>query len=214
MATIGVFDSGIGGLSVVKAIEQAMPDAAVIFKNDTEHMPYGNKSPEQLLELVFPLFRQFEAAHCDAIVIACNTVTTTLIEQLRALFSIPLVGIEPMIKPASQLTSSKIVAVCATPTTLSSQRYHELKDTFAARITVLEPDCSQWASMIEHDQVQENAIRLQIDEVCNAGADVIVLACTHYHWIEELINTTINGRAMLLQPEQAIITQLQRVLAK
>ncbi len=214
MATIGVFDSGIGGLSVVMAIEQAMPDAIVIFKNDTEHMPYGNKSPEQLLELVVPLFRQFEAAHCDAIVIACNTVTTTLIEQLRALFSIPLVGIEPMIKPASQLTSSKIVAVCATPTTLSSQRYHELKDTFAAHITVLEPDCSQWASMIEHDQVQENAIKLQIDEVCNAGADVIVLACTHYHWIEELINTTINGRATLLQPEQAIITQLQRVLAK
>lgn len=209
---IGVFDSGIGGLSVAQAIERSVPDCNVIFRNDHEHMPYGKRSPKQLLKLVIPIFKELEAEGCDVIVVACNTVTTTLISTLRQQFSIPLVGIEPMVKPACLNTKSKVVAVCATPTTLKSPRYKELKKLYGSGVKILEPDCSDWSYMIEHNQVDDQKIRERITDVLNKKADVIVLACTHYHWIEDKIKAMARSQAKVIQPEQAVIKQLKRVL--
>lgn len=213
MRTIGVFDSGMGGVSVADAIKQALPEHQVVFRNDAEHLPYGSKPPEQLLSYVVPILEEMAAAGCEVIVIACNTVTTTLIEELRARVSVPLVGIEPMIKPAAKLSKSGVIAVCATPTTLASSRFEWLKKTYAPHTIVLEPDCSDWAFMIETKQVDREKVRIRIDEACKAGADVIVLGCTHYHWIEEIINDITKARAKVIQPETAIIEQLKRVLA-
>lgn len=212
MSRIGVFDSGIGGLSVAKAIENAFPGDKVLFASDKEHMPYGDKSPSQVLVFVLPILEQMVQEGCDVIVIACNTVTTTLIEELRARVPVPLVGIEPMVKPAAAKTKSGIIAVCATPATLASGRYAWLKVTFAQGVTVLEPDCSQWAYMIEHNQVNESKLRTQISELCDAGADVIVLGCTHYHWIEDIIQQIAAERAVAIQPEAPVLAQLRRVL--
>ncbi|HEY5152842.1 MAG TPA: glutamate racemase [Candidatus Saccharimonadales bacterium] len=211
---IGVFDSGVGGLSVANAIREAIPDIDVVLREDREHVPYGSRSPEEILGFVVPIFREMVDAGCQVIVVACNTVTTTLIEDLRRRFEIPLVAIEPMVKPASELTKSKVIAVCATPTTLASPRYAWLKETYAGGITVLEPDCSDWTEMIEHQQVDRRKIADRINEVLEAGADVIVLACTHYHWIEEEIVAMAAGKAEVIQPEQAVIKQLKRVLGQ
>ncbi len=211
MTTIGVFDSGIGGKSVANAIEKAMPDAKVLFVNDTKHVPYGTKSPEELYTLVLPILNTL-SEKCDVIVIACNTVSTTLIDQLRAKVPVPLIAMEPMVKPAAEATKTGIIAVCATPTTLASKRYAWLKDTYAKGIQVLEPDCSDWSYMIETNTVDREQIRQRVDAVCEAGADVIVLGCTHYHWIEDIIRQVAAGRATVLQPEQPVITQLKRVL--
>jgi glutamate racemase len=214
MATIGVFDSGIGGLSVAQAIERALPDDTVIFRNDAAHMPYGDKAPQELLELAVPVLQSLVDDGCEVIVIACNTLTTTLITQLRERISVPLVGMEPAVKTGAALTKSKVIAVCATPGTLGSARYQWLKGSFAADVRVIEPDCAQWAYMIEHNQVNQAVIAKQIDEVCDAGADVIVLGCTHYHWIEEEIRTHAKDRAVVIQPEKPVIRQLQRVLGR
>ena len=211
MHTIGVFDSGIGGLSVAKTIQAAFPDAHVIFRDDHEHMPYGSKPPEVVLQLVVPILQQLADAGCDVIVIACNTVTTTLIAQLRELINVPLVGIEPMIKPAAAQTKSGVIAVCATPATLGSERYGHLKQKYASHLTVLEPDCSQWAAMIEQNHINETQIRAQIEQVCEQGADVIVLGCTHYHWIADLIASIANGRANVIHPEDAIVRRLTKL---
>lgn len=213
MAVIGVFDSGIGGLSVANAITEAMPEHSVIFKNDTAHMPYANKSSDELLTLVTPILDSLVSEGCEVIVIACNTVTTTIIPELRERIKVPLIGMEPMVKPASELTKSKVIAVCATPTTLASERYKELKQTYAEGITVLEPDCSNWSYLIETDQIDRQAIAATTDEVCSKGADVIVLGCTHYHWIEDLIKEASKSKATVLQPEQPVVAQLERVLA-
>jgi glutamate racemase len=213
MRTIGVFDSGMGGLSVANAVKKALPDHTVIFKDDASHLPYGSKPPKEVLGYVIPILQEMIESGCEVIVIACNTVTTTLIEELRSIISVPLVGIEPMIKPAAKLTKSGTIAVCATPTTLNSKRYQWLKETYAPDTTILEPDCSDWAFMIETKQVDRDKIRIRIDEACKAGADVIVLGCTHYHWIEDIIAETTAGRAEVIQPEQAIIQQLKRVIA-
>jgi glutamate racemase len=136
-----------------------------------------------------------------------------LIDRLRTEIDIPLIAVEPMIKPAVKLSKTAVIAVCATPTTLSSERYSWLKDTYAKDITVLEPDCSDWAYMIETDQLDRHKIYSLIDEACKMDADVIVLGCTHYHWIENIIEETADGRAQVIQPEQPIIDEVKRVLA-
>ncbi|HUS26124.1 MAG TPA: glutamate racemase [Nevskiaceae bacterium] len=209
-----MFDSGAGGLSVVHAIKKILPEYEVLCVDDQEHLPYGDKSPEELLRLVTPILKDMQRQGCVVIVIACNTVTTTIIKELRKRIDIPLVGMEPMVKPAAAVTKTGVIAVCATPATLASTRYAWLKATYAKDVKVLEPDCSQWAYMIEHDQVNEAKIKTQIDEVCDSGADVIVLGCTHYHWIEKTIQHLARKRAVVVQPEQPVIAQLKRVLAR
>ena len=212
MIKIGVFDSGIGGLSVANTIKQTVSDVEVVFVNDVEHVPYGNKTPEKLLDLVSPVLDDLVQKGCQVIVIACNSVTTTIITELRARCSVPLIGMEPMIKPASVLTKSGVVAVCATPLTLRSQRYAYLKQEYASHVQVIEPDCSEWASMIENNQIDRQKIIEQVGDIREAGADVIVLGCTHYHWIEELIRKAAGPPITVLQPEVPVVAQLQRVL--
>lgn len=212
MRTIGVFDSGRGGISVAEAVKYAFPADEIIFCEDSQNLPYGSKAPELLLELVTPILLEMVERGCEVIVIACNTVTTTLIDQLRERVPVPLVGIEPMVKPAAEQTKTMVIAVCATPTTLASSRYAQLKDTYAKSIMVLEPDCSDWAEMIESNSIDKEKIDKRIRGVLNAGADIIVLGCTHYHWIEEDIQKLAENKATVLQPEAAIINQLHRVL--
>jgi glutamate racemase len=211
---IGVFDSGVGGRSVANAIRKAVPEHEVLYAQDKKNVPYGMKSPETLFELVLPILQDLVSKDCEVIVIACNTVTTTIIPDLRKALPVPLVGIEPMVKPAVKLTKTGVVAVCATPTTLASKRYNELKKRYAQDVTVIEPDCSRWADMIEKDAIDQALIRDVVEESIQRGADVIVMGCTHYHWIEKIVERIALDRAIVLQPEEAVIKQLKRVLAR
>lgn len=212
--TIGVFDSGAGGLSVARTIEKALPQHTVIFKNDNKHVPYGTRQPAEILAFIIPIFEALITEGCAVIVVACNTVSTTLINELRAQFRVPLIAMEPMVKPAAQLTTSQVIAVCATPTTLASSRYADLKRQYAANLKVIEPDCADWSSLIEYNQLNQQRIIEDLQPALDAGADVIVLGCTHYHWIEADIISLTKGRVTVLQPEPAVITQLVRVLAQ
>ncbi|MBI2588902.1 glutamate racemase [Candidatus Saccharibacteria bacterium] len=210
---IGVFDSGVGGLSVVKAIQKELPDLEIVYKDDAEHVPYGTRSVEEIHGFVKPIFQSFLDEGCRVIVIACNTVTTNLASQLRAEFSVPIVGMEPMVKPAAAASKTGVIAVCATPRTLASDRYKWLKDEYAKSVKVLEPDCSDWAYMVETNSVDREKIAKIVNEARNAGADQIVLGCTHYHWIEQLIKDLAKDRAQVIQPEGPVIEQLKRILA-
>lgn len=211
---IGVFDSGKGGLSFVRAIKKALPNDEVIFASDIDHLPYGTKSPKEIFTYVLPILKDLEHQGCKVIVVACNTVSTTLINKLRPEVNVPLIAVEPMVKTASNITKSGIAAVCATPTTLKSDRYNQLKKLYANNLSVLEPDCSTWADMIEDNNVDRKVIQKEIDEVIDQGADVIVLGCTHYHWIEQLIKDITLNKAKVIQPEPAVINQLKRVLSQ
>lgn len=210
---LGVFDSGVGGLSVANAIQKALPEHEIMLREDRENLPYGTKTPDELYALVLPILQEMVADGCKVIVVACNTVTTSIIGRLREALSVPLIGMEPMVKPAAEVTKSKVIAVFATPTTLASPRYQWLKQEYASDVTVVEPDCSTWSRMIEDNQVDEMQIKANTQTALDAGADVIVLGCTHYHWIEELIKSQAGDRALVLQPEQPVIEQLRRVVA-
>ena len=209
---IGVFDSGVGGLSMANAIKIAFPQYEVIVREDRENLPYGTKTPEQLVNIVTPILEQMVEDGCDVIVIACNTVTTNIIGRLREAVSVPLVGLEPMVKPAANITKSKSIAVFATPATLASERYKYLKQNYCKNIAIFEPDCSDWASMIEGDRLQINKITKNVSDALQKQADVIVLGCTHYHWIEELISSIAGKKARVLQPEQAVVSRLRSVI--
>lgn len=211
---IGVFDSGVGGLSMANAIQRALPDDEVLLREDHQHVPYGQRQPAEILGFIVPIFQELIDEGCQVIVVACNTVTTTLIGELRQKFTVPLVAVEPMVKPAAARTKTHVIAVCATPTTLASPRYKELKQAYTSGITVLEPDCSRWAAMIEEQHINHASIAEMVEAVITAGADVIVLACTHYHWIQAEIQKLSKDKAVVLQPEQAIIAQLKRVIAR
>lgn len=212
---IGVFDSGIGGQSVANAIEVALPEHEVIFRNDSKNMPYGNKdkSIETVYGLALPILKDLCKLGCDVIVIACNTVSTNLIDRLRTDLNVPLIAMEPMVKPAAKMTNNNVIAVCATPDTLSSKRYKYLKDTYASGVKIVEPDCSKWSSMIESKAVDRDSIKKLTLDVCKQGADVIVLGCTHYHWIEDEIKQYSKGKASVLQPELPVIKELKRVIS-
>jgi glutamate racemase len=211
---IGVFDSGVGGQSVINAILKELPDLEIIYKDDKKHIPYGDKTVEEIHRFVRPIFQEFINEDCEVIVVACNTLTTNLIQNLRKEFKVPMVGMEPAIKPAAAATRTKVIAVCATPRTLTSQRYSWLKQEYAKDVRVLEPDCSKWALWIENNQLERDKIAETVEQVCSQGADQIVLGCTHYHWIEELIGQLAQGRAEVIQPEGPVIEQLKRVLAQ
>lgn len=200
-------------MSVKNAIQKALPDLDIVLKEDKAHLPYGSRSIEEIQGFVRPIFREFEKEGCQAVVVACNTVTTNLIGRLRREFpKTPMVGMEPMVKPAAAATKTGVIAVFATPRTLESARYKWLKEQYAKNVDVLEPDCSDWALMIENNSLDREKVAKTIEEAIQVGADQIVLGCTHYHWIETLIKDMARGRAAVIQPEKPVIEQLKRVL--
>lgn len=210
---IGIFDSGIGGEAIAKALQQEFPDASFQVVNDRVHLPYGEKSPKQLIELTNNAIQPLLVNHCDVIVIACNSATTAAIGWLREHYPTQaFIGIEPMIKPAAELTKSGVIAVCATPATLASESYARLIKDYGANCTVLEPDCHEWAQMIEENTMNEQRITDMVDEVRTKGVDVIVLGCTHYHWIKEEIVKRAGPDVTVLEPSEAIGRRIRSLL--
>jgi len=202
---LGIFDSGIGGEAVAAALRVTFPDANITTVNDHKNVPYGDKTPEEVIRLTDTAIRPLLAAQCDVIILACNTATAIAIETLRARYpGQKFIGIEPMVKTAAALTKNRTIAVCATPATLASERYRKLVEKYASDLTVIQPDCSQWAYMIENNQINHEKIAHIITTACENGADVVVLGCTHYHWIKDLIIKLAAGRAQVIEPSEAI----------
>jgi len=210
---LGVFDSGIGGEAIAESIRNAFPNAEILTVNDKAHLPYGSRSAKEVVTLTDAAIQPLLNARCDIIVIACNTATAAGIEVLRERYpDQKFIGLEPMVKPAAALTKTGTICICATPTTLASRRYRDLKSKFASEVTVIEPDCSDWASLIEENRINEKHIADIVEDACQNGADVIVLACTHYHWIRQQIEAAARGRATVIHPSEAIVRRVRSLL--
>lgn len=200
---IGVFDSGIGGEAVAKSLRNYFPEAHITTVNDRDNLPYGDKTAHQIRQLTDAAIQPLLGS--DVIVIACNSATTAAIEFLRRKYTDQkFIGIEPMIKPALNLTKTKVIGVCATPATLGSDSYRLLKDRFVIDCKVVEPDCSNWAQMIENNDLNNSEVTTVLDEMIANQVDVIVLGCTHYHWIKELIVEHVGPGIQVLEPSEAI----------
>ena len=208
---IGVFDSGIGGEAVANSLRNYFPEAEITVVNDRENLPYGDKTSHQIRLLTDAAIQPLLGS--DAIVIACNSATTAAIEFLRGKYTNQkFIGIEPMIKPALNLTKTRIIGVCATPATLGSNSYRMLKDKYARNYQVVEPDCSNWAQMIENNDLNNSEVITVLDEMIANQVDVIVLGCTHYHWIKELIVEYVGPDIQVLEPSEAIGRRVSSLL--
>ncbi len=182
--------------------------------NDTNNMPYGLKRRAEIIKLTKNAIKPLIGADCDAIVIACNTATTNAISELRAAYpKTHFVGIEPMVKPAAKKSQSGFIAVLATPTTLKSPRYEQLKHRWATHVTVLEPDCSTWAGTIESGHASQIDLNATINGLKRWNVDVIVLGCTHYHWIKDRIRAIAGPGIHILEPSDAIGARLDSLLS-
>lgn len=210
---LGVFDSGVGGKAMAASLQISFPHAEIYVENDHKNVPYGSKPAEQILALTDTAIQPLLNEKCDVIVIACNSATMAAIEILRTRYPYQrFIGLEPMVKPAAQITKTGTIAVCATPATLASKRYAWLKDTYAKDVTVIEPDCSNWARMIEEGTIDKEQIKKSIIECLDSGADAIVLGCTHYYWIKDMITAIAAGRAAVLEPSEAIARRAMAIL--
>lgn len=211
---IGVFDSGVGGKAVAERLQELFPKADIISVSDSKHVPYGGRRRADIIKLTKRAVRPLVKEGCDAIVIACNTATTNAIGDLRLAYpAIHFVGIEPMVKPAAKLTKTGAIAVLATPGTLKSDRYQELKRQWADKVVVIEPDCHDWATMIERGDADRVDVETVVKSVLRWDADVIVLGCTHYHWLKDTIKGLAGPRVKILEPSDAIGARLDSLLS-
>lgn len=191
-APIGVFDSGIGGLTVLEEIQQLLPHESLLYVADCGHIPYGEKTPAFILERSRSVAEFFRERGAKAFVIACNTATVAAVADLRQDYpDWPLVGMEPAVKPAAAATRSGVVGVLATTGTLQSAKFAALLDRFATDVRVITQPCPGLVELIEAGDLNSPALSalLQgyIEPLLSAGCDTIILGCTHYPFLKPLL---------------------------
>ena len=213
---IGVFDSGLGGLSVLAALVRALPEADFTYFADTAHVPYGNKSEAQIQRRVLAIGEHLANDGCGLLVVACNTATAAAVQALRAAHpDIPVVGVEPGIKPAAQTTKSGRIAVLTTEATANSQRLKHLIRDHASEVEVFVEPCPGWATHVEMLQLDDPSlaadVRARVEPLLDIGVDRIVLGCTHYSFLAPLLRKVMGTRALLVDVADAVARQTQRL---
>jgi glutamate racemase len=209
---IGVFDSGKGGEFIADGLRRILPHHDYVVINDREHVPYGSRTNEEIIELTDAALQPLYAT-CPIIVIACNTATMAAITALRIRHPDTLfIGTEPMIKPAEGLSQNRHITVLATPLTLASERYHILKQSYGSGLIIDEPSTNHWAKYIEYGEIDHIDMQ-QLHESISSGSDTIVLACTHYIALKNQLEITFPA-ATILEPTDAIARQIERLNAQ
>ena len=213
---IGVFDSGVGGLPILQAIHKLLPHERLVYLADTAYAPYGDKPAHDVQQRVLTIGQWFSAMPVKALVVACNTATVLAIEALRAHSTVPVIGVEPAIKPAALASTTGVVGVLATARTAASASVAKLVDAHGQRVQVLVQACPGLVDAIEGDAPQAHiATLLQawLQPMLAQGADHIVLGCTHYIVVRDLIQQLVGPNVTLVQPSEAVARQLMRQLA-
>lgn len=218
-APIGVFDSGIGGLTVLEEIQQLLPHESLLYVADCGHIPYGEKTPAFILERSRSVAEFFRERGAKAFVIACNTATVAAVADLRQHYpDWPLVGMEPAVKPAAAATRSGVVGVLATTGTLQSAKFAALLDRFATDVRVITQPCPGLVELIEAGDLNSPALRalLQgyVEPLLSAGCDTIILGCTHYPFLKPLLAQMLPPSTILIDTGAAVARQLKRLLGE
>ncbi|MFC3702143.1 glutamate racemase [Reinekea marina] len=208
---IGVFDSGIGGLTVLSSIYKLMPESPLIYVADQAHAPYGNLSDALLLKRCRLITSWLEAQGCTLVVIACNTATAMAIDTLRKEFTVPIVGVEPGIKPAAISSQSRCVGILATENTVASGRYKRLLERFMPSVSIASQGCPGLADAIEQGSHSIDSLLQQYSKpLLQAGADQIVLGCTHYPLVMQRLQKIVGNEINIIDTSDAVALEVQR----
>ncbi|MGY6276140.1 glutamate racemase [Methylomonas sp. MgM2] len=215
-APIGVLDSGVGGLSILRALRAKMPEESFIYVSDGANAPYGDKSTEFVLERAKEVAAFLLQKQAKAMVLACNTASVISAQALRSLHSLPIVAMEPAIKPAAAITKAKIVLVLATTNTIRSESVARLCEAYARGVRVILQPCPGLADLVEIGRLDHDATHAMLEKYIRpglvAGADTIVLGCTHYAFLADSIARIAGPAVTIIEPSEAIARQLHRIL--
>jgi glutamate racemase len=217
-APIGIFDSGVGGISVLREIRQLLPAENLIYYADSGHCPYGGKSREAIIERANFITDFMLARHVKMVVVACNTATIAAVEALRNTYPIPFVGMEPAVKPAAAVTRSGVIGVLATGAALGGEKFHKLVAQHAQGVRLITQPCPGLVECVEQGDLKGVTARKLIVEYTKPllaqGADTLVLGCTHYPFLRPLIAEIVGPQVHLLDTGAAVAQQVQRVLIR
>ncbi len=211
---IGLLDSGLGGLSVAREIRRLLPQESLLMVADSAWAPYGDKSPEQIRERCEKISDWLIEQDCKAIVIACNTATAAAASYLRECYSLPIVGMEPAVKPAAAATKNGIVGVMATTGTLASARFAALLGKFASETKVITQPCPGLVELIEAGDIAGSRTLLEnlLAPLRTASVDTLVLGCTHYPLIKAQVSDVMGSAVQIIDTGEAVARQLARRL--
>lgn len=217
---IGIFDSGAGGLSVWKELIKTMPSEDYFYISDAAYCPYGRKSKEMILKRASAISRFLIERGAEIIVVACNTATAAAIDGLRQTFDIPFVGMEPAVKPAAALTKTGVIGVLATHGTLQGSLYKATSEKYARRkeVKIIEEVGDGLVELVEAGDLQspeaEALVKKYTDPMIEAGADCVVLGCTHYPFLEHLIRKVSSDKLIVINPAPAVAKRARQLLEK
>lgn len=213
---IGVFDSGVGGLSVLREIRRELPHEDLIYVADSGHAPYGERSEKFVAARSVAVVQFLLRRKAKAIVVACNTATGAAVTDLRARFPVPIVAIEPAVKPAAQATRSGVVGVLATRRTLCSENFQRLLKRYSADVKILAQPCPGLVERVEAGALNDDGTRALLEHyvapLLQRGADTLVLGCTHYPFLAPLLRDLAGPEVTLIDPALAVARQLRRRL--
>jgi glutamate racemase len=218
-APVGVFDSGVGGLSVLREIRQLLPNEQLLYVADSGHVPYGDKTPEFIRQRSQQIAGFLLEQGAKALVVACNTATAAAVLSLRDAYpQLPIVGMEPAVKPAAAATRSGVVGVLATTGTLQSAKFAALLDRFASNVQVITQPCPGLVECIEAGELDSPATRELLHSLVMPllaqGCDTLILGCTHYPFIKPLLRQLVPQSVSLIDTGEAVARHLQRLLAE
>lgn len=215
MGSIGVFDSGVGGLSVWREIVKVLPNTSTVYYADNANCPYGDKSQQEIIRLADRVTAFLLSKGCSMVVVACNTATAAAIEFLRAKYSIPFVGMEPAVKPAAVMSKTGVIGVLATRGTFNGRLFQETSSKYAADVRMLIQPGYGLVELVEVADFSSpkvfELLRKYLEPMLDAGADHLVLGCTHYPFLIEAINEIAEGKLIIVDPASAVAAQVKRV---
>jgi glutamate racemase len=214
VVTIGVFDSGVGGLSILDEALQQLPHHNYIYFADSANAPYGDKPPQWIAERSLQICRYLMEQDCSAIVVACNTATAEAIATIRSTLDIPIIGVEPGIKPAAMQSQNGIVGVLATEATLNSDKFNALLATLPEHCQFIKQAGAGLVPLIEAGLIEtpemQALLRSHLKPIQDQGADTLVLGCTHYPFLKKMIRAVVGDSMTLIDTSDAVVRQLLR----
>jgi glutamate racemase len=214
---LGIFDSGVGGLSVLRAIRQELPAESVLYFADQGHVPYGSRSLGEVRAFSEEISRFLLDLDAKLIVVACNTASAAALHHLRRTFpDVPFVGMEPAVKPAAEHTQTGMVGVLATPATFQGALYASVVERFANGVTLLQDTCPGLVAQIETGNLDAPETRAILETallpMLAKGIDTVVLGCTHYPFVIPLIQKIVGAKVRVIDPAPAVARQVGRLL--
>lgn len=214
---IGVFDSGVGGLSVLREIQALMPNENIIYFGDQGHVPYGPRPMEQIQDFSEGITRYLLGQHAKIIVVACNTASAAALTYLRQTFpDVQFVGMEPAVKPAAEKTQTGKVGVLATPATFQGALYASVVERFANGVELFQNTCSGLVQQIEMGNLDGDETRKILEDALHPmlakNIDTVVLGCTHYPFVIPLIEKIVGENVRVIDPAPAVAKQVKRLL--